>query len=141
MYTRGVEKKICKICKKEYTKGKIGVVQFNKSKYCSLKCRSKVLSGPDNPHWRGGVHHRSDGYILIRIDTFHKGHKGKKYDLQHRIIMSQHLGRELLRTEVVHHLNGDPHDNRVDNLEIITQAEHAKKHDAERKKNSKGQYT
>lgn len=93
-----------------------------------------------NPRWKGGEITRTDGYILIRLGSFPRGHKGKKYDLKHRIVIEQHIGRRLLRSEIVHHLNGDKKDNRVENLEIITQAEHAKKHDPERKKNNKGQY-
>jgi hypothetical protein len=29
---------------------------------------------------------------------------------------------------MVHHINGDKHDNRPDNLEIMNRAEHARKH-------------
>lgn len=94
-----------------------------------------------NPKWKGGEIVRTDGYIIVRIGTFTKQYKGKRYDLKHRIIMSNHLGRELMRSEIVHHLNGDKQDNRIENLKLISQAEHAKEHDKERIKNNKGQYT
>lgn len=38
--------------------------------------------------------------------------------LVHRQIMSQHLGRPLLKVESVHHLNGVRTDNRLENLEL-----------------------
>jgi len=38
--------------------------------------------------------------------------------LEHRWIMSEHIGRPLSRTELVHHKNGDRQDNRIDNLEL-----------------------
>ena len=51
--------------------------------------------------------------------------------LEHRIVMERELGRVLERHEVVHHLNGDPSDNRPENLAVMTQAEHARLHHEE----------
>ena len=52
---------------------------------------------------------------------------GEKID-EHRHIMQEHLGRKLESNECVHHVNGDPRDNRIENLEIISRSEHAKLH-------------
>lgn len=43
---------------------------------------------------------------------------GERY-YQHRAVASWKLGRPLGSGEVVHHLNGDPHDNHPDNLRVF----------------------
>jgi len=52
---------------------------------------------------------------------------GKKV-LEHRWIMEQHMGRKLKKNEHVHHINGDPLDNRLENLEVVEAGEHLRRH-------------
>jgi hypothetical protein len=64
----------------------------------------------DTKDRRGGWRIGNGGYV-VRKENY-------RIILQHREIMSQHLGRELLPEENVHHINGDKTDNRIENLEL-----------------------
>lgn len=52
---------------------------------------------------------------------------GVKKD-EHRHIVEQHIGRKLTRQEVVHHINGDKSDNRIENLAVMSLSEHSTMH-------------
>jgi len=82
--------------------------------------------GADHPLWRGGRYLDKDGYVIINIE-------GKQVKA-HRYIMEQVLGRKLRRDEVVHHINGNRQDNRVENLQVMTIGEHNKLHFTKDKK-------
>lgn len=47
---------------------------------------------------------------------------------EHRHIMENYLGRKLNRYEVVHHINGNKNDNRIENLQVMTLQEHSSLH-------------
>jgi uncharacterized protein (DUF1330 family) len=104
-----------------------------------VKNLPKNNKGSSNGRWKGGIHYRKDGYILIRIPNRDKNSTGKGYELKHRLVMAKHLKRPLLRSEIVHHINGNKSDNRIKNLKVMTQSEHAKQDYLLRTKNKLGQ--
>lgn len=68
------------------------------------------------------------------LDTntgYMKIHRNKKY---HRQVVEENIGRTLSPDELVHHINGNKTDNRIENFTIMTRSEHTKLHWSERKK-------
>lgn len=47
---------------------------------------------------------------------------------RHRFLMAKKIGRPLKIDEVVHHINGNHKDNRIQNLKLMTHAEHNRLH-------------
>ena len=99
--------------------------------FCSVEgCEKPVMGGHGlcaMHNWRqrktgelgpAGSVRRSDGtgsidpngYVNVQVDN--------RRMLQHRLVMEQMIGRELLPTENVHHINGQRADNRPENLEL-----------------------
>jgi hypothetical protein len=78
-------------------------------KFCSRRCAKIKPDGPSINAY---------GYVV-----FTKNGRAWK---EHRYVMEQHLGRPLLPSEDVHHINGIKTDNRIENLMILPKGQHGR---------------
>lgn len=84
--------------------------------------------GQDAARWKGGRKQHYGKYVGIFVPD-HPNCSADGYVCEHRLIMEQKLGRYLTREEVVHHKNGNKHDNRIENLELMpSRKHHAREH-------------
>ena len=70
------------------------------------------------------------GYVLVLCKA-HPNAKSKGHVYEHRLVVENHLQRFLRTDECVHHKNGDRSDNRLCNLEVLTNSQHMKLHNDE----------
>lgn len=67
------------------------------------------------------------GRVAVYVPE-HPGANNRGYVLRSRLVMEESLGRLLTTDENVHHINGDQADDRIENLELLSTAEHTRRH-------------
>ena len=93
-------------------------------RFCSKKCSCKwtAMNRTGKTAFKGR-RLTINGYIAI-FQPDHPNAPKSGYIMEHRLVMEGHLGRLLSREEVVHHLNGQKADNRLENLALLPKREH-----------------
>jgi len=73
--------------------------------------------------WNGERYVDRYGYVYIWVGWDYPN-ACNGYYREHRYVMEQRLRRHLSPTEFVHHINGIKDDNRIENLRLVSRAEH-----------------
>lgn len=137
-----VQTKKCINCGKEFTLSRRNSQKINDGRlYCGQSCayygseRNKKISkvmkgrftGEQSYHWKGGKRITKFGYISV-LSPDHPNKNKTGCVLEHRLVVEEAMGRKLLKDEIVHHLNGITSDNRIENLQVMSHAEHNRLH-------------
>lgn len=79
----------------------------------------------------GHTKEQNKGYVLAYAPKHPHAHSDG-YVMLHTVIMERAIGRYLHDDEVVHHINHDRKDNRLENLQLMNKKEHRSMHMRER---------
>lgn len=107
----------------------LGRSQASVTRYCRAQgVRNGKATGASHGRWRGGRIKDTSGYWRVRLDPADplaemRLHDG--YVSEHRLVLARKLGRPLLRSETVHHIDGDKGNNAPENLQL-RQGKHGK---------------
>lgn len=97
-----------------------GKKHSKKSKVKIHKSLIKTYSNPLNhPRWKGGKRITDQGYIEIKSPN-HPFKNKQGYVPEHRLVVEKYLGRYLTKSEIIHHINENPADNRIKNLYLFS---------------------
>ena len=94
--------------------------------------QNPFLTGELNPRWKGGRMKQTSGYILL-LNREHRLADKDGYVYEHRYLYEKYHNCCLLKWTVIHHINTNTSDNRVQNLEAMTVGQNIKRHYLDRR--------
>jgi len=105
----------CCVCDRECIKYKSALAEHV---CCSNRCRHKIAKKNLDVFCEKENKKAKRRYKYIK--------KNGKRMLEHRAVMEEYVGRPLDSHEHVHHINNDPSDNRLENLQILDRSSHSR---------------
>lgn len=134
----------CNVCGADFVTYPSKIAR-GRGKYCSRSCSMPVTNkalkkaGEVTRFVEGQEAHNKQGYTYtiarkggnkyrLILKPEHPLANKRGYVREHRLVMSEHLGRPLSDDEVVHHIDENPMNNSIDNLELMSGADHRRIH-------------
>ncbi len=114
--------RVCVICGKRF-KVFPRTIRNGHGLYCSLQCKGVGSRSKKSVFTYKGynVYEVATGYYMLVL-----GRSNER--LFHVFLMEEHLGKPLPKGYEVHHIDGNKHNNNIENLELVTRKEHCRKH-------------
>lgn len=119
--------KKCLVCGKKVYTTKYRI-KDGRGKFCSKKCYWENMigrpaihpfkSGKESLRWKGGKYKTLGRWYILKPN--HPFINATGYMRRSRLVSEKCLGRYLLKTEVVHHINGIKTDDRPENLYVFS---------------------
>ncbi|MGB1040999.1 MAG: HNH endonuclease signature motif containing protein [Flavobacteriales bacterium] len=131
-----LKNKICKNCNQSFNRGILpsgrleSTTDYRIRKFCCHKCFTDYNQGKQHSNYIRGYKTRSDGYQI----------NGKGQYI-HRVVMEEYLGRNLKSTEHIHHKDGNPSNNKIENLQLVSNSEHRKIESKIQRRDRHGRFT
>lgn len=137
--------KECPACGVVFTRRR---TSYKKPIYCSRSCAnkapgrmtdavkskiSKAATAQSNPNWGGGSWVSNEGRVFIRVPLserhLHPTIRKDGYIQRYQYVWNTHHPDNPVREgDVIHHINENPADDRIENLKKTSQSEHAREH-------------
>jgi hypothetical protein len=96
-------------------------LQYHRRIWGAKILRPARTSGPGHASWGNGEYIDRWGYKMIRAP---ERLSRNPYTPEHILVAEKKIGRQIVRGEHVHHLNGNKSDNSPENLLVCTASQH-----------------